>query len=89
VVQAPALGGSGNDVLCGLGGDDVLDGGTGLDHHDGGTGVDQLFGRSGLVTLINGEVNNGGTGSDRELQFDQTDYPCNIGQCWARFVRQG
>ena len=65
-------GGSGNDVLDGLGGGDALTGGVGDDDLFGGSGHDRLSGGSGLDWLFGGTGNDvltGGAGAD-DFHFD-------------------
>ena len=73
------MGGSGNDVLCGLGGDDVLLGGSGNDHLDGGDGSETCCpAGSGNDTLRNGEVNDGGSGENEVAQPVSFTGPTNF-----------
>ena len=51
-VSDEATGGTGNDVLIGLGGIDILSGGDGDDLLFGGTGDDELTGNSGSDTFV-------------------------------------
>jgi len=53
-----------NSSLSGLAGDDLLTGGSGDDILDGGPETDALYGNGGNDTLIDGETNDGGTGTN-------------------------
>jgi hypothetical protein len=61
-------GGTGNDIMRGLGGRDILDGGGGNDRANAGPGKDQLVGRGGNDRLDGGpgdDLGKGGKGKDR------------------------
>ncbi|WP_421447906.1 calcium-binding protein [Ectopseudomonas khazarica] len=68
-VRADRLfGGTGNDLIQGLGDNDILNGNSGDDTLEGGVGRDQLFGQDDNDLLIGGsggDVLNGGLGDDR------------------------
>jgi hypothetical protein len=76
LVQAPAQGGSGSDVVVGTEGPDRLVGGSGKDvlcglggndHLEGGSGNDYLDGGTGIDTLL------GGTGNDTLVNGETND----------------
>ena len=61
------FGGSGNDIIFGMGGDDILRGGDGNDLLFGGSGNDYLDGGEGKDTIF------GGSGNDI-IVYDSNDY---------------
>lgn len=69
-------GGTGNDVLAGLGADDFLFGQSGNDRMIGAAGVDNLFGGAGYDTLEGGAGRDhlaGGQGNDTYVVSDSID----------------
>ena len=88
LVQAPAVGGSGSDVVVGTSGNDHLSGGSGNDVLcglggddilQGGTGRDYLDGGAGIDQLF------GGTGHDTQRDGEINQDPV-IGATSTRFV---
>ena len=76
LVQAPAQGRSGNDVVVGTAGDDVLIGGSGNDVLCGLGGDDVLYGVSGNDHLDGGpglDALNGGSGNDTLINGETND----------------
>ncbi|WP_304039674.1 DUF5801 repeats-in-toxin domain-containing protein [Desulfovibrio piger] len=69
------FGGTGDDVLLGMGGNDLLFGGSGNDFLDGGNGADKLYGGDGndiLVYDASDVLIQGGSGIDFMVSDDST-----------------